>query len=89
MTLLQALEVALRALRVSLLRSFLTALGIIIGVSSIVTVLAIGKGAQRQLAEQIRSVGANVLVISPGAARDGAVRLKACLLYTSPSPRDS
>ncbi|HZM86291.1 MAG TPA: ABC transporter permease [Blastocatellia bacterium] len=77
MTLLQALEVALRALRVSLLRSFLTALGIIIGVSSIVTVLAIGKGAQRQLAEQIRSVGANVLVISPGAARDGAVRLKA------------
>jgi putative ABC transport system permease protein len=77
MTLLQALEVALRALRVSLLRSFLTALGIIIGVSSIVTVLAIGKGAQRQLAEQMRSVGANVLLISPGAAHDGAVRLKA------------
>src|SRR6516165_8817616 len=77
MTLLQALEVALRALRVSLLRSFLTALGIIIGVSSIVTVLAIGKGAQLQLAQQIRSIGANVLMINPGAAREGAVRLKA------------
>jgi putative ABC transport system permease protein len=77
MTLLQALEVALRALRVSLLRSFLTALGIIIGVGSIVTVLAIGKGAQVQLAEQIRSVGANVLLVNPGAAREGAVRLKA------------
>ena len=77
MTLLQALEVALRALRVSLLRSFLTALGIIIGVSSIVTVLAIGKGAQLQLAQQMRSIGGNVLLINPGAAREGAVRLKA------------
>jgi putative ABC transport system permease protein len=77
MTLRQALEVALRALRVSLLRSFLTALGIIIGVSSIVTVLAIGKGAQLEVAKQMKATGANLLLINPGAAREGAVRLKA------------
>lgn len=77
MTALQALQIALRALRVSPLRSILTMLGIVIGVASIVTVLAIGKGAQLRLEEQIRSIGANVLMITPGAVRQGAVRLKA------------
>jgi putative ABC transport system permease protein len=77
MTAFQAFQIALRALRVSPLRSFLTMLGIIIGVASIVTVLAIGKGAQLKLEEQIRSVGANVLMVIPGAVRQGAVRLKA------------
>jgi putative ABC transport system permease protein len=77
MTALQALRIALRALRVSPLRSFLTMLGIVIGVASIVIVLAIGEGAQLRLEEQIRAVGANVLMINPGAVRQGGVRLKA------------
>jgi len=77
MTAIQAFAIALRALRVSPLRSLLTILGIVIGVASIVTVLAIGKGAQVKLADQIRSIGANVLMVNPGAARKGAVRLKA------------
>lgn len=77
MTALQALQIALRALRVSPLRSFLTMLGIVIGVASIVTVFAIGQGAQLRLNKQIRSIGANVLMITPGAVRKGAVRLKA------------
>lgn len=77
MTALQALQVAIRALHVSPLRSFLTMLGIVIGVASIVTVLAIGRGAQVRVQEQIRSIGAYVLMINPGVARQGAVRLKA------------
>jgi hypothetical protein len=52
-------------------------LGIVIGVASIVIVLAIGEGAQLRLEEQIRAIGANVLMITPGAVRQGAVRLKA------------
>ncbi|HEX5508461.1 MAG TPA: ABC transporter permease [Pseudolabrys sp.] len=77
MTAFQALQVAVRALRLNPLRSFLTMLGIVIGVASIVTVLAIGKGAQLQVASQIRAVGSNVLIINPGVARQGGVRLKA------------
>lgn len=77
MTALQGFQIALHALRLNPLRSFLTILGIVIGVASIVTVLAIGKGAQLQLEEQIRSIGANVLMITPGAVHQGAVRLQA------------
>lgn len=73
----QSLHIALRALRTNTMRSLLTMLGIVIGVASIVTVLAIGRGAQVRVEEQIRSIGANVLMINPGAAREGAVRLKA------------
>ena len=53
MTVLQSLQIALHALRLNPLRSFLTILGIVIGVASIVTVFAIGAGAQVQLQEQI------------------------------------
>jgi putative ABC transport system permease protein len=73
----QTLMVALRSLRLSPLRSILTMLGMVIGVASVVTVLAIGSGAQSQVAKQIRAVGANVLMINPGAARQAGVRLKA------------
>src|SRR3982751_1136021 len=74
MTLLESFRTALRALRVNLLRSFLTMLGIIVGVASVITMVAVGAGAQTQVAEQIRSLGANVLMVAPGAAREGGVR---------------
>jgi putative ABC transport system permease protein len=74
MMLLTSLSIALRSLRENKMRSFLTMLGIIIGVASVVTMVAIGAGAQTRVAEQIRSLGANVLMIVPGAARDGGVR---------------
>ena len=76
MTMLQGFKIALHALRLNPLRSFLTMLGIVIGVASIVTVFAIGAGAQLRLQEQIRSIGANVLMITPGAVYQGGVRLK-------------
>jgi putative ABC transport system permease protein len=76
MTMLQGFQIALHALRLNPLRSILTMLGIVIGVASIVTVFAIGSGAQLRLQEQIRSIGANVLMITPGAVYQGGVRLK-------------
>ena len=73
----QALVVALKAVRTNPLRSGLTMLGIIIGVASVVSVLAIGSGAQTEVAAQIRAVGANVFTVNPGAATQGGARLKA------------
>src|SRR5215218_1019062 len=74
MMLFESLGIALRSLRANKIRSFLTMLGIIIGVASVITMVAVGAGAQTQVAEQIRSLGANVLMVVPGAARDGGVR---------------
>ena len=70
----ESLKIALRSLRGNPLRSVLTMLGIIIGVASVVTMVAVGSGAQTQVAEQIRSLGANVLMVLPGAARKSGVR---------------
>ncbi len=71
---IESFGIALRSLRANKMRSFLTMLGIIIGVASVITMVAVGAGAQTQVAEQIRSLGANVLMVVPGAARDGGVR---------------
>jgi putative ABC transport system permease protein len=68
---------ATRALRANLLRSALTMLGIVIGVAAVIAMVAVGSGAQTQVADQIRSLGANLLLVQPGSSRDGAVRLGA------------
>jgi putative ABC transport system permease protein len=70
----ESLCIALKSLRTNRMRSFLTILGIIIGVASLITMLAVGAGAQNKVAEQIRSIGTNVLLVQPGVARDGGVR---------------
>ena len=70
----ESFGIALRSLRANKMRSFLTMLGIIIGVASVITMVAVGAGAQTQVREQIRSLGANVLMVLPGAAREGGVR---------------
>jgi putative ABC transport system permease protein len=62
------------ALLANPMRSFLTMLGIIIGVGSMVSMAAIGAGAQSKVAEEIRSFGANVLMINPGAQNRDGVR---------------
>jgi putative ABC transport system permease protein len=74
MMLWASIEIAWGALRANKLRSFLTMLGIIIGVASVIAMVAIGAGAETQIAEQIRSLGANVLMVEPGAVRDGGLR---------------
>ena len=61
-----ALLLALRELRRNLMRSFLTMLGIIIGVASVIILVTLGKGATQQVTEQIASLGSNLLMIHPG-----------------------
>jgi putative ABC transport system permease protein len=61
-----ALLLALREIRRSLMRSFLTILGIVIGVAAVIVMVTIGKGATAQVTEQIASLGSNLLIITPG-----------------------
>jgi len=68
---------ALRSLRANKLRSALTTLGIIIGVGAVITMLAVGEGAGRLVAEQLKSLGSNTLVIFPGTVTSSGVRLGA------------
>jgi putative ABC transport system permease protein len=74
MNLLATLRIALRALTVNRLRSLLTMLGIIIGVASVITMLAVGAGAQARVEEQIRSLGSNLMIIWPGSVTAGGAR---------------
>ena len=66
--------VALRALRRNLMRSVLTALGIIIGVSCVITMVSIGNGAKSQVEKQISQLGQNVVTVFPGSANTGGMR---------------
>ncbi|HEY3305726.1 MAG TPA: ABC transporter permease [Candidatus Binatia bacterium] len=68
------LRIALRALRRNKLRSFLTMLGIIIGVGAVIAMVAIGEGAKALVRAQIASLGTNVIVIVPGSSVPGGVR---------------
>jgi putative ABC transport system permease protein len=65
---------AFGALRAHMLRTALTMLGIIIGVGAVIAMVSVGAGAQRRIAEQIRSLGANMIVILPGASTSGGIR---------------
>jgi putative ABC transport system permease protein len=64
--LLNALLLALRAIRRNLMRSFLTVLGIVIGVAAVVTMVTLGNGATRMVSDQISSLGSNLLMLRPG-----------------------
>jgi putative ABC transport system permease protein len=74
---LASARIAVRALRVNKLRSALTMLGIVIGVGAVIAMVAVGSGAQARVAEQIQSLGANVIIIWPGTVNQGGVRLGA------------
>jgi putative ABC transport system permease protein len=75
MTLLASAHIAVKALRVNKLRSALTMLGIVIGVGAVITMVAVGAGAQARVAEQIQSLGSNMLVVLSGSVTSGGVRL--------------
>jgi len=60
------LLLALRAIRRNLMRSFLTVLGIVIGVAAVITMVTLGNGATRSVSEQISSMGSNLLMVRPG-----------------------
>jgi putative ABC transport system permease protein len=71
---LQTLRVALRALLRNKMRSFLTTLGIIIGVSAVIAMVAIGEGAKAQVEAQFAAMGSNLLIVLPGSTSSGGMR---------------
>ncbi len=72
---LQSVRIALRALRVNKLRSALTMLGIIIGVGAVIAMVAVGAGASARVAEQIQSLGSNLIIVLAGSVSTGGVRI--------------
>ena len=74
MNLLSLFRIALRALATNKLRSALTMLGIIIGAAAVIVMTAVGAGAQARVAEQIQSLGSNLLLIVSGGVNIGGIR---------------
>lgn len=74
MRLINLLKIALRALNNNKMRCFLTMLGIIIGVASVITMLAIGQGSKNSIKAQISEMGSNMIMIHPGSMQRGGVR---------------
>ena len=79
---LPGLRTAWRSLRVNKTRTLLTVLGVIVGAAAVVCIVSIGLGAQAQVSEKIQTLGANLLVVRPGAQVSGAVRQEAGTLHT-------
>lgn len=79
---LEATKIALGALKVNVLRSLLTMLGIVIGVGAVIVMVAIGSGAREMIGEQIRSIGSNLLLIIPGATVSSGMRMGAGSVHT-------
>ena len=76
------MKIALRAIAANKMRSFLTALGIIIGIASVITMLAIGQGTKRSIQSNISEMGSNMIMINPGADMRGGVRQDASSMET-------
>ena len=75
MSVLEALRSALDALRANLLRSALTMLGIIIGVTAVIVMVAVGSGAKAKVMQQIQSLGSNLMIVISGSTTSGGVRM--------------
>jgi macrolide transport system ATP-binding/permease protein len=77
MNFLDYMRQSISAMMAHKMRTFLSILGIMIGVAAVIAMLAIGQGAKASIEKQLASMGSNLLVISPGAAKSGAVSLQA------------
>ena len=75
-------KIAVRAIAANKTRSFLTALGIIIGIASVITMLAVGQGTKLSIQANIAEMGSNMIMIGPGADRRGGVRQDASSMET-------
>ena len=82
------LKTALGALRRNVMRTMLTTLGIVIGVAAVITMMEIGKGATIAIQRTMASMGANTLVIMPGAANTGGINYGAGSKITM-TPQDA
>ncbi len=75
-------KIAIKALLNNKLRAFLTMLGIIIGVASVITMIAIGQGSKMSIRAQISEMGSNIIMIHPGGERRGGVRMDPSQMQT-------
>lgn len=75
MTLVLSIKTALKSLLANKTRSSLTMLGVIIGVSAVIVMIAIGTGVQETISQQIASIGSNLLIIIPGSTTSGGLRM--------------
>jgi putative ABC transport system permease protein len=82
MSLADSLRTALRALSVNKLRSFLTVLGVIVGVAAVTAMVSVAEGSRAEVAEKIRTLGANLLLVAPGAQISGGAHLDAGTRHT-------
>src|SRR5262249_7198364 len=82
MRLADSLRTALRALSVNKLRSFLTVLGVIVGVAAVTAMVSVAEGSRAEVAEKIRTLGANLLLVAPGAQISGGAHLEAGTRHT-------
>lgn len=75
MNTLSTVKIATNALSINKMRSGLTMLGIIIGVAAVIAMISVGSGAREQVSKKIASIGSNLLIILPGAATSGGLRM--------------
>ena len=83
MNLIASLEVAFRALAVNKMRSGLTMLGIIIGISAVIILVSVGQGVQAMVAEQMQGVGSNLLFVMPGELEESSSSMKSNFLRSA------
>src|SRR5688572_11350213 len=69
----EIIKVAFQAIRANKMRSILTMLGIVIGIAAVITMVALGEGAQRAVSERLQQLGTNVLSVNPGQQMFGGV----------------
>src|SRR5512140_3382728 len=70
----ESLQIALRALAANKLRSALTMLGMIIGVSAVIALMSVGSGAQAMITAQVQGMGTNLLFVTPGSNQSNGVK---------------
>ena len=83
MNLMASLEIALRALATNKMRSALTMLGIIIGISAVIVLVSVGQGVQTMVAEQMQGVGSNLLFAMPGDLEESSASMKSNFLRSA------
>jgi len=83
MNVIASLEVAIRALAVNKMRSGLTMLGIIIGISAVIILVSVGQGVQTMVAEQMQGVGSNLLFVMPGELEESSSSMKSNFLRSA------
>jgi putative ABC transport system permease protein len=80
--LLDGVKIAVGALKVNVMRSLLTMLGIVIGVAAVIVMVSVGAGARELIGDQIRSIGSNLILLVPGATTQGGARMGSGSVHT-------